>query len=357
MVCWIMAIIMATPCHHYFDDYMVVGAESTGESGQDALHALHNTLHLPMLDGGKHKKAAKQNRVLGVECDMSRAHEGVVEMRPCQKRACQILEALRSCKDRNNMAPSQAAKLLGKLNFLVTGLFGRMGRAAMLPLVQRTVEAPYEGEERWPWTEAMSRMLEFLSVILAAGALQPRKFFLKEDQMRGHVVIYTDASYTADGVKGLGVVLWDPMQPEQKFFCSAECPPWILEEFNDDFIICQLELLAALCAVLTFQEAIRGRRVVLFIDNMSALSAIVNGYTGQTHMALLSNMFHTVLAALQVDLWSEWVPSKANIADVPSRPDQPEKWTVLEGMERVPLVFPTREQWNNHSLFLAMQIG
>jgi hypothetical protein len=71
-----------------------------------------------------------------------------------------------------------------------------------------------------------------------------------------------------------------------------------LGEFNaEEYIICQLEILAAVRAVLTLQERLRDRRAVLFIDNMSALAAIITGHTGQVHM----NMLHTILAALQVD--------------------------------------------------------
>ena len=36
-------------------------------------------------------------------------------------------------------------------------------------------------------------------------------------------------------------------------------------------------------------------------------------------MAACSNALHLLDAALQVDAWFEWVPSKANIADLPSR--------------------------------------
>ena len=62
------------------------------------------------------------------------------------------------------------------------------------------------------------------------------------------------------------------------------------------------------------------REVVFFCDNSSALSAAVNGYTRSPHMASLSNALHLTLAGLRCSAFFEWVPSEANCADLPSRP-------------------------------------
>ena len=37
-------------------------------------------------------------------------------------------------------------------------------------------------------------------------------------------------------------------------------------------------------------------------------------------MARISALFHLFVAALDIDLWVEWVDTDANIADLPSRP-------------------------------------
>ena len=39
-------------------------------------------------------------------------------------------------------------------------------------------------------------------------------------------------------------------------------------------------------------------------------------------MASMGNLLHLAIAALEIDVWVEWVNSEANIADIPSRPSQ-----------------------------------
>ena len=64
----------------------------------------------------------------------------------------------------------------------------------------------------------------------------------------------------------------------------------------------------------------RGRRVIHFVDNAGSLSHLVNGYAGQPDSARIVNLFHIAQAALNVHWWGEWIPSKANIADIMTRP-------------------------------------
>ena len=72
-------------------------------------------------------------------------------------------------------------------------------------------------------------------------------------------------------------------------------------------------------ARLTFPDVFYGRSVLHFVDNTSALSAAVHGYSSKPDMAVLTNMLHSLDASLRVDAFYEWVPSDANIADIPSR--------------------------------------
>ena len=103
--------------------------------------------------------------------------------------------------------------------------------------------------------------------------------------------------------------------------CSKRVPDWVLRSLEDrETQINQLELLGILCAVETFGEThLQGRDVLFLCDNTSALSSAVHGYARNADMAALSNALHLRLARLHCRTWFEWVPSKANPADVPSR--------------------------------------
>ena len=52
------------------------------------------------------------------------------------------------------------------------------------------------------------------------------------------------------------------------------------------------------------------------------MSALVHGYAGKGDLALMVNAFHLQVAGLKANVYFDWVPSKANIADLPSRPSK-----------------------------------
>jgi hypothetical protein len=105
----------------------------------------------------------------------------------------------------------------------------------------------------------------------------------------------------------------------------------------------QLELLAAVAVYLTFPDETRGRRVLHWIDNTSALAALIKGYARAEDSARIVQAFHAFNLGLQADAWFEYVASKANIADLPSRGEFAEL-ERLRSTER-PAVMPAVADW------------
>ena len=52
---------------------------------------------------------------------------------------------------------------------------------------------------------------------------------------------------------------------------------------------------------------------------MNVLSNLISGYSRQHSLVTLMLEYYLLVADLGFELWHEWVPSKANISDVPSR--------------------------------------
>ena len=53
-------------------------------------------------------------------------------------------------------------------------------------------------------------------------------------------------------------------------------------------------------------------------------------------MAALSNALSLALAGLRCESWIEWVPSKDNPADIPSRPTGPDETSFYEKLGSIP---------------------
>ena len=113
--------------------------------------------------------------------------------------------------------------------------------------------------------------------------------------------------------------------------------PWLLRELAGDHgqktHINPLELLAILAVIWSVgRELLEDRDVIFFCDNTSAMSAAVRCYARSSHMAL-SNTLHLALASLRCNAWFEWVPSEANCADIPSRPQGPEEQQFYDDLQ------------------------
>jgi len=107
--------------------------------------------------------------------------------------------------------------------------------------------------------------------------------------------------------------------------------------------------------------------VLHFIDNTVALSKAVHGYAREPDMAAAVNALHVCDAALRVDAWFEWVPTDANVSDLPSR--DPKQWDaaargvmqrlrkrVADGDERA-LAFPRADELGDPCAMLERARG
>ena len=85
--------------------------------------------------------------------------------------------------------------------------------------------------------------------------------------------------------------------------------------------IMPLELLYAVAPYYSVPDVFHGRQAIHFIDNTGALFGLAKGYSGDDDSARTIHAFHTVLAAIDCNVWLEYmyVQSGANISDLPSR--------------------------------------
>ena len=81
----------------------------------------------------------------------------------------------------------------------------------------------------------------------------------------------------------------------------------------------QVEIIGAIVPYLSVPQLLAGREVLHWIDNTSALAALTKGYSGVPDSARLVHMFHAWNVGARAAVWFEYVPSKPNPADEPSR--------------------------------------
>ena len=81
----------------------------------------------------------------------------------------------------------------------------------------------------------------------------------------------------------------------------------------------QLELLAAVAVYYSVPQWFRQRAVIHYVDNSSAVAALVKGYSSKPDSAKILHAFWALVAGIGALPWFYYVRSEANVGDFPSR--------------------------------------
>lgn len=81
----------------------------------------------------------------------------------------------------------------------------------------------------------------------------------------------------------------------------------------------QLEILAGPLAISTWHNLIHRRQLIHFVDNDSAASCLVKGYSQKTDSSALVGTYWLAVSDCQAEPYIDRVESKSNLADGPSR--------------------------------------
>ena len=352
-MCEVVRRVFAVCAGHYYDDYVVCEPSFARDSGQDALNAVLTDLGYPA-SGDKHEPMRSTNSFLGVEhCFDQFLPLRLVTSGVDAVKAGVTADMIAAALEERRVSHSLAAKRAGMLAFACAWATCRLGRAALQPVFRRTTEH---------WSDLLDPALElalrfFLAILTRPGGPPRRRFDLRR-RRRPTVKIWTDAAAgeRTDEIGRVGFVVLFPEERVVGVDGSASTVPerWVhgSAPVPDDFVarfrarkqyIGQFELLGAVCVYHTLREDLRDRHVVHYIDNMSAMAALVKGYSRALDSARIVHALHAWNAGVRVSAWFEYVPSKANIADLPSRSE----FRLLNRMrsEDVGVRLPGVEDW------------
>ena len=172
--------------------------------------------------------------------------------------------------------------------------------------------------------------LEFFLVLLD---IHPHRLAPTSPPTRRPVIAATDAQ--ADRQPSGGYLLYDKdatiktggfFEFTQRFLDLVGYPKERLREGGNPIAIC--EAAAVLVMLLEEQQALRGKDVIVIVDNTSALQAYVKGGSGNEYIARTIQVWHLCAYLLQFAVWFEFVPSGQNWADGISRNGIKDAWAL-----------------------------
>lgn len=305
------------------------------------------------LSGPKHQPWSQVATNTGVVTDFTELlTHGHIRLRIKEKTKLKAIRLIDSALTVGSLAPNEAAKLYGKIRWVLS--LGPAGRAATQPIKARQYE---QGDGPWSLPDDLHAALTFLSGLLEGEI--PDSILRCSRRARRHIIIFSDASYhPREGSRvGSGRVAFVVAIPRPDssgyliFFAWEKVPVRVLlrllelrEQHN---LICPLEEIALVAPYLSRELApsFKGADVLHFADNTAANAAAIKGYSSAPDLAHLVASLHLTLARGPTRFWLEFVRSRANIADAPSRDDGDLSLLESLGARRIPFTIPSLYGW------------
>ena len=295
---------LALPSSVFFDDFPTLSTEELAASSYTCGHTLLQALGWKFSDDPEKCLPFSQVfGVLGCRLDLTCLSAGSLSLSNKEGRLANIIDMIRSLPEAADKQ-SLVSVIQGHLNYASGFVLGRF----LLPL-SRTLGAKQDQESLGNVCASLVDILELC---------KPKTISWRSPEPP--VVIFTDASFEGD-TAGLGAVLADPLGGPPEVY-DGFVPRDILDHWQasgQHQVISQAELLAAVIIRYLLKDRLKGRRVLLFLDNDPARYALLKGNSGVSTMQLLTATFHLIDLDHPCLLWEERVPSSSNIADLPSR--------------------------------------
>ena len=362
--------LLACPVDHFFDDFTHVepcfsrGPPSLKEvpdagkaypaSSQSGLWLVAKQLGM-LFSPEKSQPWSEVVASCGVVSDFCGTHiDGEVLARVKPSSRAKLISVLLAAKSVDSFPPSLAGSVSSKLRWVT---MGPVGRAATQPMRARQYATEPDGEDlKWAISSCLplSTAIDF-TLKLLSGENLPDVVFKGIVSAMPPVMVWSDASWhpVSDSPNGAGrvaFIVYIP-GPGRLVFAESLVPASVLIRITalrrQQNLICPLEEIALAAPYFCPEIAgdLVGRDVLHFADNMAANGAAIKGYSAAPDLALIVSSMQLRIARRRIRLWIQFVPSKLNLADAPSRGD----FRHLLGLkaERVSFVFPSFDSWSD----------
>ena len=329
------------PTAPYYDDACHVSPTFAAASCQSMHVKLHSLLGF-LLEMDKQELMALVRPFLGVVTDFTSISKGFFVQRVLPRRVINIKSAIAAFREQKALTNSDASTLRAKMFFSMTSGFGRIGRAGLFALTKRQ----YSLSHNTSLTPDILSCFDFCEALLRC--MPARHYYLKNFK-RSPLLIWSDASYEL-GIGLLGFVVYDP-DTTRWYFSYAQVPRSyfaILQPKKQH--IHEFEVVAAPLTYITLLEksqvSLKDREVIHFIDNFGAMSNLLKGRSKNANANLFISPFHIFNAGIRAHIWWQWVETKSNIADFPSRLDFHALYQVIpHNSTYLPMSMPPAEDW------------
>ena len=217
------------------------------------------------------------------------------------------------------------------LTWMSTMIAGHLGRLAN-PILNH-----YQHADNSELSDVDQNVLHWLKLFVMNASPRESKIC---GPLRAPLAIYTDASFEADKLT-LGWVIFDTTSSTQPIGGSCVVPPEVIASWLPRRQqIFAGETLCGLVIPRLHPQILHNRDAVWYIDNESAVSALVRGSSSQEDVHEIAQYAQLLFYLLKTRIWFEWIDSESNPSDGLSRKGVLDPWTQGQHWSVTNYAFP-----------------
>ena len=316
----------------FYDDKYGFEPKSTVESARLVAESVHFWLGARF--DQKKLQLSEAPTILGVTYNLSAMQ---LEIKADRKE--EIANEIDAILASGLLDPGSAGKLKGKLMFGSSQLWGKVGRAFLRVISERQYLRFPVGHE-FKLDPALKKALNHWRRLVLHGP--PRPIETVSEKLVD-AVVFTDG-FTPDPRSNqrepdrVGAVLFDRRIGRPRQF-TAVIPERVKKRWLQRATqIVPVEMIAAVLALETFADRLRGADILLLIDSEAVKGSLIKGYSSREDLCELISVFWDLAFQLRVRVFIDRISTDANPADWPSR----DKMFIGEsiGWETVNVLWP-----------------
>ena len=261
----------------YVDDGSLVDLAGAKGAGQALIHTFFDELGTG-LSPDKRECMSKETTFLGVGNSFKRLQQtGRVLFWPKAAIEGELRAQMDKFMATEQCPPGDASKFRGVAGFAAEAQFGQLGKAPMRPFKQRQ----YWDKPPWGLSHTMRRAVGFTRMLLNLKLQRAVRVVPDE---RPSLVVASDAQVEPHSWPGGGTLIYDPVDQSKVGgwleFKSGALRIWdltweLLADGRQPIALCEAAMVPL--SLIQWPDVFRGRSVVWYIDNTSAMASFVKG--------------------------------------------------------------------------------
>ena len=303
---------------NFFDDYPIIASKHFSKPCLISAQLFFELLGWTISKGDKQVNFSESFTALGVVFEVGSLSLCSGFVANSAKRTMDMVTLLQSVLSENRLSKKASEVLRGKLQFLESNTFGKVGKAMYTALFRTDRrQSPLD----------VTDIENINNLILWLQTAKPRKLSPVPHTLP--VLIFSDgACEPSDGKFPLttcGGLLVNNNIPEdfsRRIIYGLKLPNVVLKKWlteDKSQLVTEAELTAVFIALYNWAPMFPCHRVFVFIDSEPALFSMIRGASQVYTCSEIVKLCHDIIEKYQLFVWFVRIPSKSNPADGPSR--------------------------------------